>query len=720
MAGTVVKAVGSPTSTRKSKATPFRLSKIDQSYLVFCDTCSLMADKASYALIDGVGKTIEQHKLKLIIAKRVIDELYKHQANKTDSVLSKKAIGGLKIIQTLQNKGLCDIFEDKNDPFADQLFLSLFTKFRKSHNLLMITNDNNLAYDLLGLTQQKSVQSNKRIEVCFIGVDGDLIQYKSQSQITHSAEKKSNSVGTATLPKPKFSVSKTLKAKYTERPCKDIPEVGGVVFTDTGAKCKLEKKIAEGGEGSTYITDKGHVCKIYRKDRLTDDRYQKLLLMTANQINHEGICWPEQIVYNSHKEFLGYLMPKAKGIELQKCVFLPWFYNSICSKWKHENLVKLALSILEKIEVLHNNNVLIGDINPMNIMVESDDKVYLIDTDSYQIDGYPCPVGTVNFTAPEIQGKDFKRFLRTLEHEKFAVATLLFMILFTGKSPYSQLGGESPGENIRKHDFSYPLGEESNKKAPKGQWRFIWSHLHYHVKEAFYNSFRNNQRLDTGKWIEIFRKYLYDIRNGLHSNEVFPKNYRIVNPVEVTCSKCSANFTSSKNVLESLSQDGKKPLCESCREAIKNRVAIQVSCDICYKQFSSTKDFVETLATEGKKPLCESCREAIKNRVGSRNSAYSARTTPINQPMSRPQPASQSPRPTITSSQSQSSTQPTYRSQTPIPQIPPRVQPVSQTANTNQNSSSSTSKKGSGSGCLVSIGTFVFTIILIYVIQILI
>lgn len=38
------------------------------------------------------------------------------------------------------------------------------------------------------------------------------------------------------------------------------------------------------------------------------------------------------------------------------------------------------------------------------------------------------------------------------------------MIMLPGKPPYSQQGGGYPGDNIKNMDFSYPFGENSNKK----------------------------------------------------------------------------------------------------------------------------------------------------------------------------------------------------------------------------------------------------------------
>ncbi|MDR1486287.1 MAG: hypothetical protein LBT09_15900 [Planctomycetaceae bacterium] len=169
-------------------------------------------------------------------------------------------------------------------------------------------------------------------------------------------------------------------------------------------------------------------------------------------------------------------MPKAVGKPLGHHLFHPSFAKTNL-QWNRKHSTQLAITILKKIEYLHSLNILIGDINPMNILVVDEKNVYFVDCDSYQVEDHPCPVGTPVFTAPEIQGKDFKTFLRTKDHELFAVATLLFMIFMPGKAPYGHEGGEGVAENIKQGHFPYCYKEKATVNAPKGKWKFCWSHL---------------------------------------------------------------------------------------------------------------------------------------------------------------------------------------------------------------------------------------------------
>lgn len=317
---------------------------------------------------------------------------------------------------------------------------------------------------------------------------------------------------------------------------------------------QLTKKIAEGGEGAVFQTSiKGYVAKIYFRDRITTDRSDKLRIMIDNPISCEGVCFPEALILNPDNEFVGYLMREARGHELGKSIFQPKLFLRKFPNWTKSDSIDLCLTILKKVAYLNSRNVIIGDINPANILVVSPKEVYFVDCDSYQIEGYPCPVGTANYTAPEAQGRDYKTFLRTQEMENFAVATLMFMIMLPGKPPYSAKGGESPEKNIANGVFPYPLTEDTNK-TPPGKWGFIWSHMSYRTKEAFFQTFRRGEkhfapssRYNAQDWIDVFEKYRYSIdkmaKNDPMAKDVFPTRKKGDYVVERRrCKKCGNDF----------------------------------------------------------------------------------------------------------------------------------------------------------------------------------
>lgn len=302
--------------------------------------------------------------------------------------------------------------------------------------------------------------------------------------------------------------------------------VAATVLADDGQvrrQITLTAKLAEGGEGAVFTTNvNGYVAKIYKRDKITSDRLAKLRTMISKPIRHSGICFPEAILYNASNEFVGYLMPQAHGVELSRSVFMPMLLQSKFPSWTRKDTIQLCLTILDKIRYLNDRRVILGDINAANILVVSPTQVYFVDCDSYQIEGYPCPVGTANFTPPEVAGRDFKTFLRTQEMENFAIATLIFMIMLPGKPPYSAVGGSSPAENIKAGLFPY---EGKDDAVPPGRWGFIWNHMPFKVREAFAETFRKGgarfapaKRYSAAQWADLFLGYLNSAKNLLKND----------------------------------------------------------------------------------------------------------------------------------------------------------------------------------------------------------
>lgn len=312
---------------------------------------------------------------------------------------------------------------------------------------------------------------------------------------------------------------------------------------------KLTKKIGEGGEGSVFETSLGktsdYVAKIYSRNKLIDTKVEKLKLMMSKSITLRGVCFPVAIIKNEKEEPVGFLMPRAKGVELGKSVFMPKLLQQKFPSWTRRDTIQLCITILEKIKYLNDRNIILGDINGQNILVVSPTEVYFVDCDSYQIGSYPCPAGTVHFTPPEAQGKDYSTFLRTQAMENFAIATLLFMIMLPGKSPYASVGGASPAENIRNGVFVY---NSDNSKVPPGKWGFIWSHMSYDTKQAFVDTFQSAgahfapaKRLNAAAWLKVFRKYQNDIELMVTSDpmvvDIFPTR-----PKMRECKKCGKMY----------------------------------------------------------------------------------------------------------------------------------------------------------------------------------
>lgn len=510
--------------------------------VIFIDTCSILdknVDLFWYNVLP-ILKTKGKH---IFIPYRCVEEVKRHSNNKKDLGLAGTAKKALSSINKLKKEGIIEIRGEKTDNFADNVFLTVFSKFRMTYDLMLITRDRKLAKEILQLNNSKAALSEHVIQVKTIDKNGyltELLPTKKEDE-HHESQKNGNTIKNNEGNKSNIKAFRICKqvSSIPHKPLSVdyVPQENDTVYCKGSSNSyRLGKCLASGGEGHIYETNNHDVvAKIYNKEKITQRKYAKIELMLSNPIDYPGICAPTDILYNNRKQFVGFLMQRAEGRELQRSIFIKPLFLKYFPNWKKKDTVKLCVTILKKIQYLHSKNVIIGDINPANILVVSPDKVFFVDTDSYQIEDFPCPVGTVNYTPPEIQGRRYTDFLRTIGNENFAIATLLFMIMLPGKPPYSHQEGEDPLANIKKMDFSYPLGENSNKKAPIGPWRFIWSHLPYKLKEAFYQTFRKGENKSTEKnrlgvddWLALFKSYYNLLDSGKYgeqdpmSEELFP------------------------------------------------------------------------------------------------------------------------------------------------------------------------------------------------------
>lgn len=618
----------------------------------FIDTNILLEDNF-YDFWDRLEPLVIRHRsIKVdripIIPYKVCEELLK--MSNSDNERGRKAPEVLKFIKKLKDKQLVKIMGDpQSDNFADNVFKTVFTQYRLKYNMILITQDKGLTEDILQLNNAKADRA-KKVQVFKLLKDStimDAIEYEN----ARTKSKANTSAKKGLIEKPKFEIKTTpISRKDEVLKVASFPKEGDMVYTKN-ASLKLVSTVSEtGGEGMVYKTDRGDICKIYHPNKLTLNRKDKIELMIKNRIDYPGVCWPTEAVYNSSKEFVGYIMPEAKGTELEKLIKVKPILQKTFPNWTKKEMVQLCITILEKFVYLHHHNIILGDINARNILVVSEKEVYFVDVDSYQVGKYPCEVGWPHFTAPELIGKDMSKFMRTMGNENFAIATLLFMIMIPGKPPYAQMGSGTPEADIKRMVFAYPKGAEKKGVVAPGQWRFCWSHLSYDLKEAFYNTFQGGEaynqeedRLSSKDWLDRMKKYQFVldmlIENDEQSGWIFPNDYKkhksvtyanckicnsSVKEEDLTegycrtclregekyhCTRCNAEMTYT-NLQKYIKKKPKYNECYDCRKQL-DEVVKEIECKGCGCTFDFTlgeKEYYDSKGYDYPK-RCSSCRE---------------------------------------------------------------------------------------------------------------
>ena len=378
----------------------------------------------------------------------------------------------------------------------------------------------------------------------------------------------------------------------------------------------LGKRLGKpGGEGAAYETNiDGQVAKIFalgsngEKSKATENKYLKIKELIESGISYPGICFPRMMLTTKAGEFVGYTMDRAKGDPLQE-VINPMVIRDDFPNMKRVDLVQICIDILEKIVFLHNNGIVLCDINLGNILVDGITQgkpmTYFIDTDSYQLGDLLGEVGVDIFTPPELHGKDLGKIKRTFENEYFSVSTLLFMIVMPGQKPYARIGGTgSVAENIRTGIFPYAKGGEySGEYAPNIIYRHIWSHLAYknHFWESFHKKgtrFEPNSRISASEWLKNFKHYRQLLTDGTIADEdpegllVFPQGYK---RTKKKCAICDSEF---------LPNNPNDKYCDNCKSSDEELVCANCKNTFVYTAEQQRKD---QQSGADKPELCPRC-----------------------------------------------------------------------------------------------------------------
>lgn len=283
----------------------------------------------------------------------------------------------------------------------------------------------------------------------------------------------------------------------------------------------LGKELARGGEGRVCLVQDNPnvVAKIYLDKALNKHaKANKIKAMCA--LYDDDIAkfsaLPQRAIINSQGKVVGFIMERISdfkeihnlyGISTKRKFFdfADWGF-----------MVHTAKNLAIAVAKLHRKNIVIGDINQGNILVNSQAMIKLIDCDSYQVECngkyYLCEVGVLEYTSPELQGQSFNGIQRTKNHDCFGLAVMIFKILMFGRHPYSGVGAPPEIEKAIKQGY-FCYGKYSKGTTPIYSKLFSEG-LSNDVKTLFEQAFsktQNGERPTADEWINA----LENLEQGL-------------------------------------------------------------------------------------------------------------------------------------------------------------------------------------------------------------
>lgn len=415
-----------------------------------------------------------------------------------------------------------------------------------------------------------------------------------------------------------------------------LPKEGNIVYNDNESYL-LGKLLGQGGEGTIYEVSDNLVAKIYNEEHLTNNRYEKLKLMVETPFTiakSKKICWPLKLLFDKNDCFVGYLMRKAPSnyktigesvINITKKEVLD--YYPALKNWNRKSLVGLCKSIAYVFKELHDNGLVVGDINGGNILVDLDDNkgnsILFVDTDSFQVGPYPCPVGVTVFTSPEIYRREKQKqlsygtFLRTIQDDEYALASLLFQILMFGQVPFNGKGADDELEALMEYNFAFRTDDNSGADTPDGPYRMIWNNTPRDVRNDFEKVFTGKGSVSALEWYQHLGQYSRNIKPNKFTDELTP--YRYFDPnhsytIDFKCENCGREANLPSYRYQKIMERHYFKVCTECNNLMEQlRYKYRtVDCDTCGNKFK-IDEYGFRLKIYNKWPLvCPDCRKIVK------------------------------------------------------------------------------------------------------------
>lgn len=282
------------------------------------------------------------------------------------------------------------------------------------------------------------------------------------------------------------------------------------VEPNNGRRSKLDigqfKELRAGGEGKVYL-DRQHarLYKIFKKDdHGKQDRLRTFVAPAFVDLAGTGkFGWPTALLQNERTGVVGYEMPFFDGFQPLEELLA----SDVGSA--NESSYLLCALLFQSIYLLHQRSVLVGDLQPKNILVRNSvnlkhgkaatlrDCLRIIDVDSFQYvskgQQFLCDVGRPEYLSPRLlkafHDKELERTVRSPDDDVFAALVISFQLLMGGFHPFVHIKAGrtvTARQGIEAMAFAYT---RSDLNLPKNASRSAFRSLDATVRELFIKAF---------------------------------------------------------------------------------------------------------------------------------------------------------------------------------------------------------------------------------------
>lgn len=244
---------------------------------------------------------------------------------------------------------------------------------------------------------------------------------------------------------------------------------------------RLAEQLGRGGEGEVFAVadDLSLAVKLYAPGAAAN-RADKIAAMLSADLAARAprVAFPQAAVTDTQNRLVGFAMTRVDGAEPLHELYAPGARKRTFPQADFRFVLRAALNVARAVGAAHEAACVIGDMNHSGFLVDNDATVTLIDADSFQIEAgdrlHLCRVGVPEYTAPELIGLTLAETPRTPDHDAFALAVIVFQLLFLGRHPFAGVSRRDDlgiAEAIGHHLFAYGRHRRGDLAPPRGALR---------------------------------------------------------------------------------------------------------------------------------------------------------------------------------------------------------------------------------------------------------
>ncbi len=321
-------------------------------------------------------------------------------------------------------------------------------------------------------------------------------------------------------------------------------------------KLQLKQTNMSGAEGEIFLLEneeKEKCVKLYHPSKRTPYQEKKVLslIQLFSQFDFGGIenfiAFPEVPVYDlKTKQFCGFVMKYFDGCQqISKYSYDLARSSFVESNKSDDYFLNIIDELYTYIQILHTAGIILGDLNPQNILIYKEKRPVLVDIDSAQLGTFYSNSQRKEYKDAKVQMDGFgnnKFFVYSTDSDIFSLSIIAYELMI-GSNPYFfQTDPPTDSYYKKEKNISLLFALEENTKIRNDYNLLIikndfyyqtWNRIEYlsmtqpYLICFFEDIFKNNERkyfsLNKDKKIPKITSKKYKHIEGIEDVMGFPK-----------------------------------------------------------------------------------------------------------------------------------------------------------------------------------------------------